>query len=179
MSMARESGQREAHEVLERLLLAHQSYFDVERDHEFAGERFDGYAELHSSASKYVLVKRAKLWETSSHEYLFLKVIEHLDAQILCNMVAYMKTNALEKVSLERDHMNSFLSLVIIADTIDPEVAQQVRHTRFRKNFLFGLKGWADLRLCVICLDEGKVHANGMGRKLVPTLEANAFQVES
>lgn len=58
-------------EVIERLLAAHEAWFDVERDHDFAGRTFPGYAEFHSSASQYVLVKRAKLWEAASHEHLF------------------------------------------------------------------------------------------------------------
>lgn len=164
-----------AREVLERLLLAHQAYFDVERDHEFAGRRFDGYAEFHSSASKYVLVKRAKLWEANSHEYMFITIIEHLDALTLEELVDFMTSDALDKISLERDHMCSFLTLIIVAETMDEELAAAVRRTRFRKNFLFGFKGWADLRLCVIDLAGERVIANGMGKELVPTLEANAF----
>lgn len=165
----------EAGDVLERLLLAHQAYFDVERDHEFAGRRFDGYAEFHSSASKYVLVKRAKLWEANSHEYMFFTIARHLDAQTLEELVGFMTSEALGKVALERDHMSSFLTLVIIAETMDEELAATVRKTRFRKNFLFGFKGWADLRLCVIDLAGDRVVANGMGKDLVATLEANAF----
>ena len=44
-------------EVVDRLLAAHEAWFDVERDHRFAGRVFSGYAEFHSSASQYVLVK--------------------------------------------------------------------------------------------------------------------------
>ena len=58
-------------EVIERLLAAHEAWFDVDRDHRFAGRTFPGYAEFHSCASQYVLVKRAKLWEAASHEHLF------------------------------------------------------------------------------------------------------------
>lgn len=69
MSMDAAASER-AHVALERLLAAHEACFDVEHDYSFAGRDFAGYAELHSSASQYVLVKRAKLWETTSHEYL-------------------------------------------------------------------------------------------------------------
>ena len=58
-------------EVIERLLAAHEAWFDVDRDHRFAGRTFPGYAEFHSCASQYVLAKRAKLWEAASHEHLF------------------------------------------------------------------------------------------------------------
>lgn len=165
-----------AHDVLERLLAAHQAYFDVERDHEFAGRVFEGYAELHSSASQYVLSKRAKLWETNSHEYMFFVTTDTIDVPGLEDLVAFMKTSALDKVTLERDHMSSYLTLVVIAERTASDVERMVRRTRFRKNFLLGLRGWADLRICVVSLAEGTVCANAMGRDLVPTLRANAFE---
>lgn len=174
MSMDVAASER-AHAVLERLLAAHEAYFDVEHNYSFAGRDFEGYAELHSSASQYVLVKRAKLWETTSHEYLFFKLVGHLDAGTFDELVAFMQEEAIAKVSLGPDHMNSFLSLVIIADSIDAGLARRVRKTRFRKNFALGLKGWADLRVCVVCLDENTVYANAMGADMVPTLEANTF----
>lgn len=165
-----------AHEALDRLLLAHEGYFDVERDHAFAGRTFDGYAEFHSSTSQYVLVKRAKLWEAHSHEYLFFTLVGHLDEAAYDDLVAFMKGEALAKVTLEPDHMSSFLSLVIIADSADGHIARRVRKTRFRKNFCLGLRGWADLRICVACLDEGAVYANAMGADLASTVKANALR---
>lgn len=165
----------DAHEVLERLLAAHKAYFDVERDHEFAGRTFEGYAAFHSSASQYVLAKRAKLWETNSHEYMFFTIEERLTCAHLDELVEFMKTRAIDKVVLERDHMNSFLTLVVITGDVEDGMARQVRRTSFRRNFMLGLKGWADLRLCVIALGDGEVYANAMGRDIVPTLAANAF----
>lgn len=164
-----------AQEALDRLLLAHQAYFDVERDHDFCGRRFDGYAEFHSSASKYVLVKRAKLWEANSHEYMFFVLMEHLDEPKLQELVGFMTNEALEKVKLDRDHMSSYLTLVIIVDSMDEGIERVVRRTRFRKSFLLGFKGWADLRLCVIDLASESVVTNVMGKELAQTLSDNAF----
>ena len=174
MSMDAAASER-AHVALERLLAAHEAYFDVEHDYSFAGRDFAGYAELHSSASQYVLVKRAKLWETTSHEYLFFKLVSHLDTATFDELVTFMKEEAIAKVSLGPDHMNSFLSLVIIADSMDADLPRHVRRTHFRKSFMLGLKGWADLRVCVVCLDENTVYANARGADMVPTLEANTF----
>ncbi|WP_304425739.1 hypothetical protein [uncultured Adlercreutzia sp.] len=162
-------------QVIERLLAAHEAWFDVERDHEFAGRTFPGYAEFHSTATKYVLVKRAKLWEASAHEYLFFCETPHLDAVTLNELVSFMTSEALAKVQLGPDHMSSYLSLVVVADTVDTAASRQVRATRFRKNFSFGFRGWADLRLAVIDLSQGRVHTNGQGKALKETLATNAF----
>lgn len=161
--------------VVERLLAAHEAFFDVERDHVFAGRTFPGYAEFHSAASQYVLVKRAKLWEAKSNEYLFFWSCARLTAPELGELVAFMKTEALAKVQLVPDHMCSYLSLVVVADECEEGIGALVKSTRFRKNFALGLKGWADLRLAVVDLAAGRVYANTQGKPLVETLAANAF----
>lgn len=162
-------------QVIERLLAAHEAWFDVERNHRFAGRVFPGYAEFHSTASQYVLVKRAKLWEASAHEYLFFCEMPRLDAAALDELVSFMTTEALTKVQPGPNHMSSFLSLVVVADTVDEVAARQVRATRFRKNFSFGFRGWADMRLAVVDVSQGRVHTNGQGKALKETLAANAF----
>lgn len=162
-------------EVIERLLAAHEVWFDVERDHCFAGRVFPGYAEFHSSASRYVLVKRAKLWEASSHEYLFFWPTACLTETELNDLLHFMTHEALAKVQLAPDHMCSYLSLVVVADGVDEAVPRLVRRARFRKNFAFGLKGWADMRLVVVDLSARRVWANTQGKPLVETLAANAF----
>lgn len=159
--------------VLERLLKAHEAWFDVFRGHEFAGRTFAGYAEFHSSAEQYVLVKRAKLWEVNTHEYLFFDTVDRLSSSYLASSIDFMKHEAIKKVKLEPDHMSSFLSLVIVADSIDDDAAHELQHTRFRKNFALGFKGWTDLRLAALDITQDRVITNPMGKELRRTLEAN------
>ena len=161
-------------DVLDRLLAAHEAWYNVHRDYEFAGRVFPGYAEFHTMGEKYVLVKRAKLWGVASHEYIFFVEESNLDADVLDELVSFMKTKAIDKVDpSEPDHMQSFLSLVMIADSVAPDVAKMVRRTRFRKNFKLGINGWADLRLAVIDLGRMDVVTNAMGKDMKGSLEAN------
>ena len=163
--------------VIERLLKAHEGYFDIERNYPFGGRTFPGYGEFHSTASSYVLVKRAKLWEASAHEYLFFLDTPYLDQAYLNNAVSFIAEKGLEKVQLTPNHMTSYLSLVVIADRAEEEAMRAVRRTRFRKNFRWGLQGWADLRLAAVDLSAGLVETNAMAKELRATLEANAFCV--
>ena len=156
-------------EVLTRLLVAHETWFDVSRDYLF------GYAEFHSAAEKYVLSKKAKLWGVNAHEYLFFEVTQRLTADVFAELVEFMTTRALDKVETNPEHMTSYLSLVIIADEVDADVVRAVKKTRFRKNFKLGFEGWADLRVAVIDLSASSVITNAMGKELRTSLEANAF----
>ena len=157
-------------EVIERLLAAHEAWFDVERDHDFAGRTFPGYAEFHSSVSRYVLVKRAKLWEAASHEHLFFWGTPRLTTGELDDLVG-----CVTGVRPAPDHMTTYLSLAIVADAVDDLAWERVRRTRFRKNFALGWRGWADLRLAVADLSRGRVTTNSQGKPLGETLQANAF----
>ena len=152
--------------VLKRILAAH-------RDYEFAGRSFPGFAEFHSFGEQYVLVKRAKLWEANSHEYLFFTYAETFDEAQLDKWVRFMKERGLEKVTSEPNHMSSGLALVVIAENCTEGAKRAVRRVRFRKNFALGFRGWADLRVIVADLSTRCVYANAAGKQVASTIEAN------
>lgn len=163
-------------ETLAKLLKAHETWFDVQRGYTLAGRTFPGFAEFHSLGEKYVLIKRAKLWEVATHEYLFFDVAEHLEEGAFADMVSFMKTEGLSVVHPEPNHMSSNVSLVVVADSVDPAVERAARGVRFRKNFKWGLWGWSDLRVAVVDLAKGPnghVITNAAGKTLRPTIEAN------
>ena len=158
--------------VLDRLMAAHEAWFTLQRDFEYAGRRFAGYGEFHSHGSQYVLVKRAKLWEVDAHELLFFDTVEHLDSKAFDDLVFFMTHEAVGLVDAKANHMSTNLSLIVIADSVDDDAWRKVRKTRFRKNFKLGLHGWADLRLVVVDLSrEGGAKA---GRKTAGAVTSNA-----
>lgn len=159
-----------AGEYLETLLDMHEAYYDVERAHDFAGLRFEGYAEFHAESSQYVLAKRAKLWGVNTHEYVFFKTLGRASVDEVSELVEFMTTRALDKIELNPEHMTSYLTLVIIANEADGDVDRLVRATRFRKSFAFGLKGWADLRMALVDLSDCRIIANRQGEDIADTL---------
>lgn len=164
----------DTHLVLERLLAAHEAFFDVTRNYEYAGRCFGGYAEFHSLGEKYVLTKKAKLWEVAAHEYLFFTQVDVLDEAAFDDLLEFMTTKATDKVEPGPNHMTSYVSLVIIAKSADPAVAKRLRRTSFHKTYKFGFQGWAELRLCLIDLAVKQVTTNAMGKTMRPLLERNA-----
>ena len=159
--------------MLKKLLVAHEVWFDVQRDYKLAGRTFPGFAEFHSTGERYVLVKRAKLWEVATHEYLFFDVVDELDGDGLAQAVDLMTTEALKLVEPRPNHMFSNISLVVIAGSLAPGVEKAVRKVRFRKNFKWGLWGWSDLRVAVVDMARGRILTNAAGKALRATLEAN------
>lgn len=159
--------------VIERLLVSHETWFNVYRDYEYGGRQFAGYAEFHEHGEQYVLVKRAKIWEVDAFEYMFFESAERLDEELLANLVEFMTTKAINKVHPDPNHMTSYLSLVVVTDHMADGMEKVVRKTKFRKNFALGIRGWADLRLAVVDLSTRSVITNSQGKELRSTLEAN------
>lgn len=163
--------------VLERLLAAHGAWFDVSRDVSVAGRAFRALAQFHSFGEQYVLVKRVKLWEAEEHEYMLFDVRDHIDAEAARSYVEFMKNEALELVKPEPNHMSSFRTLVVIANSASDEACTLLRKTSHRKNFMWGIRGWSDVRLALIDLSKpqgSRVVCNGAAKRIRKSLEANA-----
>lgn len=160
--------------VVERLMRAHEGYFDVSQDYEYAGQTFPAYAEFHSHGEKYVLTRKAKLWEVDAHEYLFFQVADALADSDVTTWIQFMVTEALKKVDPVPNHMTSCISLVLVANAVTDDAQRVLRKTRFHKEFKFGFRGWADLRLAAVDLSAQKVFTNAAGGEMRAALEANA-----
>lgn len=160
--------------VLKKLILAHEGWFDVFRNYTYANRTFPAFAEFHSHGEKYVLTKRAKLWEVDAHEYLFFQTADTLTAADVLQWTEFMTTEALKKVDPVPNHMNSYISLIIVANSVTEDAKKAIRKTRFHKEFNFGIRGWADLRLAVVDLSAQRVLTNAAGKEMQPAIEANA-----
>ena len=163
-------------DLLSRVLAAHESFYDIRRDYLFEGHRFPAFAEFHTYGEKYVLTKRAKLWEVNTHDFMFFEIADELDEALLEDALQLITTKALRKVDAGPNHMSSALTLIIIANRCTDEVFKRVKSTRFRKNYRFGLRGWTDLRLAVVDLSreaDKEVMTNAAGKQLKQSLASN------
>lgn len=162
------------HQVVERLLLAHEAWYDVTRDAQVYGRRFAGLAAFHQHGERYVLSRRAKLWGVATHEYVLFDDVDALDAAALSDYLDFMRTRAVELVDPdEPDHMSTNLGLVLVAGRADPEALRLARSTRWRKNYRLGLSGWSDLRVAVVDLSgqgERRVVTNAAGKGMRATI---------
>ena len=149
-------------DLLERVLAAHKSFYDIRRDYLFEGRTFPAFAEYHTYGEKYVLVKRAKLWEVNTHDFMFFECVDELDETQLAEEISFMQEKA--------------LSLVIIANRTTEAARKLAKKTRFHKEYRFGFRGWTDLRLAVVDLSlptDKSVVVNNAGKQLKEVLSSN------
>lgn len=163
-------------DLLERLLAAHGSHYDILRDYLFEGRVFSAFAEYHSFGAQFVLVKRAKLWEANVHEFLFFDVVNSFNEEDLEVAKNFMMEKAFRKVAAGTNHMSSAVTLVVIAHSVSDGAAEKLRKVSYRKNYKLGFHGWADLRLAVVDTSRPyneAVFVNTAAKNLKTTIEQN------
>lgn len=158
---------------LQLLLRAYGDYFDVERDIVAEGVNFDAFARFFSRSEKFVLTKAAKLWAFEMNEYVFFSTVNSLDSETVLKLFTAARDNGFSRIRPHKEHMCTNLTLVIIADHIDPEAAKAIKKTKFRKDFLLSIHGWTEFRIAAIDLSAGKIFANGAAKDVRKTLEQN------
>lgn len=157
--------------ALEKILKSYECYFDIERDYRIFDVTVPAFARFYVRNERYVLTKRAKLWSTEAYEYLFFfceKVLspgrweEIRELMMRCEKVL---------VKPHRDHMYSYISAVILCESLDPAAEKAVRSFRFQKSYCFSFHGWMTARAAAVCLTDGRIVCNRPGKDILKHLK--------
>lgn len=151
-------------ETLEHLLRSYVRYYDIYR--EDVTEGFAAEAHFHSHDEQYFLVKTAKLAEADSHEYVYFAQAETLTTEVLESLVEKAWTAGMSHVQASSSHHSSDVSLVILADTIDPGAVRPIKKARRFASYKYGLHGFSHFRLIAFEPTSKKIVHNRMGDTL-------------
>ena len=121
-------------EAVDRLCDVYAGSYDVtrcdENEHSLAAT-MDFYA----TAEKYVLSKKAKLWEANSFEYVYLFNVPHLTKEIYekCEKLAYEQGMA--RISPNPKHMYTYITALFVCDSCDEDARKALKKCRLYKSF--------------------------------------------
>ena len=160
-------------ERLEQLLKAYSYYFDIERDVTVEGGSFPAAAKYHLREENYVATKAHTIYATEQHEYVYFYLTEHLDAETLGQQIQLARESGLAEINPHSEHMFSYVTLIILADAIDPDAQQLLKKTRFRKNFCLALHGWMEFHIAAMEVSTNRFLSNPAGKEARKTLERN------
>ena len=160
-------------ERLEKLLKAYEYLYDVTRDVQVEGGSFPAFAAYHFREENYVATKAHVIYATEQHEYVYFYVTEHLDAETLRRQIDLSREAGLAAIQPHKEHMFSFVTLVILADTMDPEAKKLLKKTRFRKNYRLALHGWMEYHIAAMECSTQSFLSNPAGKEARKTLERN------
>ena len=155
--------------LFEQVLDGYRGYFDIYENSEYP--QFIATAQFHSRSEKYVLTEHAKLWAAEAHEYVFFAECENLDIVAWQELASKATEYGLALVKPHSEHMYSYISLVVLADSVDETALKEIKKTKFHKSFKFSIHGWADLRCAVVNLSGNTIITNSAGKDMRKSLK--------
>lgn len=156
-------------EKLERLLDAYSYYYDVERD----AEGFPAVAAYHFREENYIATKAHTIYATEQHEHVYFFLTDHLTVETLQAQIDRSREAGMARITPHGEHMFTYVTLVILADVIDPEAQKLLKRTRFRKNFRLALHGWMEYHIAAMEVSTNSFISNPAGKEARKTLERN------
>ena len=160
-------------EALEKLLNAYSHHYNIERGVQVEGGGFPAAAVYFLRDEHYLVRRDKKFYATEQYDYTYFCLAEHLDAPALQEQIDLSLKAGLARIRPHKEHMCSFVTLVILADTIDPEAKKLLKRTRFRKSFWLALHGWMEYHIAAMECSTNSFLSNPAGKEARRTLERN------
>lgn len=160
-------------ERLEKLLNAYSHYYDIERDVQTEGGAFPAMAIYYLRDENYLISKKHVLSAVENHEYMYFYLTEHLTAEDLQHQIDVTLQDGLGRIKPNKEHMSSRVTLVVLADVIDPEAQKLLKKTRYRKNYRLALHGWMEYQIAAMECSTQSFFSNPAGKGARKTLELN------
>ena len=160
-------------ERLEKLLNAYSHRYDIERNVEVEGGSFPATATFFLRDENYLISKKHVLSAVENHEYMYFYLTNHLDVETLRQQIDLTMKVGTARVKPHKEHMSSYVTLVVLADTIDPEAKELIKKTRFQKYFRLALHGWMEYHIAAMECSTNSFLSNPAGKGAKKTMEQN------
>lgn len=136
----------------------------------------DFYAKYSHSSEKFFFSKQVNLYRIENDTIIMmLEIKEPLHVNDINYYRDQLQQYMTTMLQVGPDHMASIVTLVLIsAHEITPDVAAAIKKTKCHKDFMFTLRGWADLAFLVVDLNKDQLYYNAFGEKLAHIFDWNA-----
>ena len=160
-------------ERLEKLLSAYSHHYDIEHDVTVEGTYYPAKATFFLRDENYLISKKHVLSAVENHEHVFFHLCDNLTAEELKKHIELTRSTVLAGVKPHKEHMSTFATLVVLADTIEPEAKKLIKKTRFSKYFRLALHGWMEYHIAAMEISTNSFLSNPTGRGARKILEGN------
>ena len=150
-------------EVIDKLKKVYGSSYDIIM-HEENSEGLLLEGEFHVHSERYVLSKKAQLYQMDSNEYLYVFYYPNLTLDLFNNAVAMANDLGFPKINPDSSHRSSYIVAEILCDSYDLDAFKALKKYRQRKSFQFSLHGWMEVHTLLIDLGTESVFNNSDGR---------------
>ncbi|WP_409969468.1 hypothetical protein RFF05_06015 [Bengtsoniella intestinalis] len=157
---------------LERMLKAYSHYYDIEQDSALC-HGFAATAIYHLRDENYILNKANTVYATEQHEYVYFAVAEHVDKAQAQHWIDQSRTQGLKLIHPHKEHMFSYVTLMVIANTIDADAKKLLKRYTYSKQYRLSLHGWMEYHIAAMEVETMSFLSNPVGKKARQNLREN------
>ena len=159
--------------MLDKLLKAYSHQYDIGSALDAEGWHYPATAVFYMRDENYVITKQAVIYAFEQFEYVYFYLTDHLDGATAKKLLDDTLKTGTANIKPNKEHKSSYVSLVILADSMDAEAKKLIRKTRFQKNFRLALHGWMEYHIAAMEISTNSFLCNPAGKGAKKTLELN------
>lgn len=160
-------------EIANKLLKSFISSYNISRVEDDT-DSLVAVCEYFEHSEKYVMSKKAELWSADCEEFLYVYDKEVPDGDWYEKIMKNAIADGMERMNVGPGHMYTYVTVMIICDSYDKDMAALVKKSKFYKSFKLGFHGWLNYRVLMVnaetagmCFNrEGKACAKSVRRVL-------------
>ena len=153
-------------EYVENLQRKFESHFNIEKDIALFGETIDIYAKFCNISGRTFMTKKDVIDRCENYEYCYIKKFDNVTEEEVSAYGRFLKKAVDEGIDPGRDHMSTYITGVIVGNNINDGVKKAVRKYSYSRAFSFYLRGWCDVRLICIGLNNNEIITNKAGKRV-------------
>ena len=161
-------------ERLDVLLNAYtHHYSNITRDVETELGSYAATADFFVRDENYAFSKKIVISAFEQYEYAYFYLADHLDGAAAKDLLERTLKAGMARIRPHKEHKSSYVTLVILANTITPEAKKLIQKTRFQKNFRLSLHGWMEYHIAAMECSTQSYVSNPGGKVARKNLEQN------
>ena len=158
---------------LNLLLEAYSHHYNINGETQTDFGTYPATADFFVRDENYAFSKKVVISAFEQYEYAYFYLAEHLDEEGARTLLDNTLKAGMARIRPHKEHKSSYVTLVILADTITPEAKKLIQKTRFQKNFRLSLHGWMEYHIAAMECSTQSFLSNPGGKGARKNLEQN------
>ncbi len=155
-------------EYLKELSKRYQLHYNVEINKHILNSKVDIYAFSVTEHYRSVLTKNIRIDHYQEREIILVNGFDrYVEVGDINDFSQFIVKAALELTNPSLEVMSHTINGIIIGENgFSDEAIQASQRFKYSKTFLFGIKGWCDIRLLLIDIKNKAVFCNAKGKEI-------------
>ena len=140
--------------------------FAIERDIVIFDNKIDILAKFSNISVRTFITQHDIIDQYNNHEHIYIKRYDDVNETDIISFGHFLKRISDECIKPDKDHMSTYITGVLIGNHINENAVKAVEKYNYKKAFCFYLKGWCDVRLVCVGLNDNEIITNKDGKKV-------------